>query len=80
METQIEITKERKVEIGNIIFRKVIQTSELKKLTIQEVIFSIRIYEYYNEKSSINNYESNYQVLKDSLILKLKNTQPLFLL
>lgn len=43
MEKQVEITKERKAEIGNIIFQKVIQTSDLNELTIQEVLFSIRI-------------------------------------
>lgn len=46
MEAQVEITKERKKEIGNIIFQKVIQANELNHLTIQEVIFAIRIYEY----------------------------------
>lgn len=76
---KIILTDDKKRQIGEIIFQKTIKNESLENFSIQEMIYALRIYKYFNEKNLIENYENNYNNLKNHLILQIKNSEYVFL-
>ena len=74
-----KLSNARKNEIGPIIFEKEITEDKLTELTIQEVNFLICSLKVFHEKSPVENYEQNDQVLKKSLIEKLRTADTLYI-
>lgn len=77
--TEVVLSDKRKKQIKEIIFQENIQQEAVGDLTIQEIIFSLRIYDYFSEKSQVKNYDQNYKILKDELIYKLQNLEKIYL-
>ena len=77
-EQEVGISEERKAQIGSIVFQDQIDIDKLGELAIQEILFSIKVYEHYHEQASNNNFEKNYQVLRNTVVNKLVKLQKLF--
>jgi len=73
------LSEDRKEQIREIIFQDILQQEVILSFSIQEIIFSLRVYNYFNDKISIRYYKKNYEVLKKILISKIRNLDRVYL-
>lgn len=78
LEQESLISKKRKEKIGIIIQKSELEAKELDSLTLQENLFAIRYYQYCNEHYHVDEYETKKQILKNSLVKKIKKRPELF--
>lgn len=76
---EFDLTKERKDQIGPIVFKEKIEEDDLMNLTIQENIFLLCTIQHFHDKSPLNNFENNVKVLYQSIIKKLKDATVLYM-
>ncbi len=75
------ISAERRQEIGPIVFKKVIEESDLEPLSIQETIFLLVSVDHFNEESEqgVENYEQKCEILDKMLAKKLAEAEVLYI-
>ncbi len=74
-----KLSSKRKEEIGPIILKKEITKDMLTDLTIQEVLFLICTLRTYNEKSPMENFKANDEILYQTIVDKIKATDKFYI-
>lgn len=75
----IEVTEERRKEIGPIILKDEVEESDFDGLTIQETIFLLCSVDHFNEQSGIQNYEQKCEMIDRVLAKKLAEAETLYM-
>ena len=79
-EKEDPVAKERKDEIGPMIFAPHVNPEPLKFLPLEELLFLTDAHEKFHREKALDNYEENRRVLRGELLRRIRQAESLFLL
>lgn len=74
------VSSERKDEIGPLIYEDEIETSIIKGLTSQELLFLLTTLEVYHKASPLPDFEKKHRAVYNELLDRIRNANTLFVL
>lgn len=74
------VSKERKDEIGPLIYEERISLDTLKFLSLPELLFVLTTQEYFNSKSKLKYFSENHRILYNELLNRVRDAEMLYCL